>query len=46
MMHGMVPDSAVVGTVKRMNRKPRRKMGKNENTAVSVFALIAAILSF
>ena len=44
MMHGLVPDSAIVGTAKRMNHKPR-KMGKKEGTAVSIFSLIGAIFS-
>lgn len=49
MMHGLVHDSVVVGTAKRVahagHHKPRRRMGKKENTAVSILSLIGALLS-
>lgn len=46
MMHGLVPDSAVVGTAKRMartSRKPRRKQNDAVTAATGIFAIFVAI---
>ena len=43
MMKGMLPDSAVVGTAKRMNRKPRRKQTTQEGAALGFLTVLFAI---
>lgn len=42
-VHGLLPNSAVVGTAKRMNRKPRRKDSVEESGILAVLTALFAI---
>lgn len=44
MMKGMLPDSAIVGTAKRMNRAPRRR-AKQTTSEGSVLGILTALFA-